>query len=94
MQVDRSGILEISSRVRYDMLMENHMTTAQAAQLIGCNDSRVRQLLKSGKIIGRRVGRDWLVDRTSAEAWRDSDRKPGRKPATVETPEVKPKSKK
>jgi excisionase family DNA binding protein len=62
--------------------MTTHVTTAQAAQIIGCVDSRVRQLLREGALRGERVGRDWLVDRKSAESYRDSTRKPGpKKPA-------------
>jgi excisionase family DNA binding protein len=71
--------------------MTNYVTTSEAAEIIGCVDSRVRQLLRAGKVAGRRVGRDWLVDRASAERWRDSDRKPGRVPKAK--PEKAPKGK-
>ena len=60
--------------------MDEFITTSEAARLIGCNDSRVRQLARDKKVVGRRVGRDWLIDRASAQRWADSDRKPGRKP--------------
>lgn len=60
--------------------MKNHVTTSEAAEIIGCNASRIRQLMKAGKLRGERVGRDWLVDRKSAEEYRDTDRKPGPKP--------------
>jgi excisionase family DNA binding protein len=60
--------------------MEGYISTAEAARIIDCNDSRVRQLLRAGKLEGERVGRDWLVKKSSAEAYRDSERKPGPKP--------------
>lgn len=61
--------------------MEGYVTTAQAARIIRCNASRVRQLLLEGKLQGEKVGRDWLVLEASAKAYRDADRKPGPKPA-------------
>ncbi len=70
--------------------MEKHVTTSEAAAVIGCNTSRVRQLLLAGKLRGERVGRDWLVERKSAEEYRDTERKPGRK-AAEKKPAAKPK---
>ena len=62
--------------------MTKYITTSEAAEIIGCVDSRVRQLLREGTIAGERVGRDWLVDRRSAEKYRDKERKPGPKGAS------------
>lgn len=59
--------------------MNKYITTSEAAEIIGCVDSRVRQLLREGAIAGERVGRDWLVDKRSAERYRDSERKRGPK---------------
>lgn len=67
--------------------MDTLISSSEAAKVIGCVDSRVRQLLRAGTLAGRRVGRDWLVDRASAEAYRDTDRRPGRK-ATPAPPET------
>lgn len=60
--------------------MKGYVTTAEAAEIIGCVDSRVRQLLLDEKLEGEKVGRDWLVLKTSAETYRDSERKRGPKP--------------
>lgn len=62
--------------------MSQFITTTEAARIIGCVPSRVRQLLLSAKLKGERHGRDWMVDRASAEAYRDTARRPGRKPNT------------
>lgn len=59
-----------------------YVTTAQAAEIIGCVDSRVRQLLREGVIEGERVGRDWIVLRRSAEKYGEMERKPGPKGAS------------
>lgn len=60
--------------------MEGYVSTAEAARIIGCVDSRVRQLLRDKMVEGERVGRDWLVKKDSAEAYATSDRKRGPKP--------------
>lgn len=59
--------------------MKGYITTAEAAAIIGCNASRVRQLLGEKKLEGERVGRDWLVKKASAQAYANTERKPGRK---------------
>ncbi|MBN1975940.1 MAG: helix-turn-helix domain-containing protein [Anaerolineae bacterium] len=41
------------------------ITTAEAAALAGCKPVTVRWWLKEGKVKGRKVGRDWLVNRAS-----------------------------
>lgn len=59
--------------------MEGYISTAEAAKLIGCVSTRVRKLLRENRIAGERVGRDWLVQKASAEAYAASERKPGPK---------------
>jgi excisionase family DNA binding protein len=60
--------------------MEGYVTTAEAARIIGCVSSRVRQLLRDQLIAGERVGRDWLVLKASAEAYAAVEHRPGPKP--------------
>jgi excisionase family DNA binding protein len=51
------------------------VSVAEAASRLGLDRSRVRQLLRSGVLAGRRLGRDWVV---SAEAVADlAQRQPG-----------------
>jgi excisionase family DNA binding protein len=47
------------------------LTTRQAAELLGVSPRWVRQLLDSGVLTGRLVGRVWVVDRSSVEQERD-----------------------
>lgn len=61
--------------------MDKYVTTAEAAEIIGCVDSRVRQLLREGTLDGERVGRDWLVVKKSAERYAKMERRPGPKGA-------------
>lgn len=72
--------VEDSFRVRYHVRMGEYVTTAKAAEIIGCVDTWVRQLLRKGVLEGEMFGRDWRVLRKSAEAYAASERKPGRKP--------------
>jgi excisionase family DNA binding protein len=37
------------------------VSTARAAALLGVSKGRVRQLLSSGQLPGRKIGRDWLI---------------------------------
>jgi excisionase family DNA binding protein len=46
------------------------ITTADAAEIIGCDEAYVRQLLIAGKVDGQKFGRDWMVSRESAEQYR------------------------
>jgi DNA adenine methylase len=48
------------------------VSTREAAELLECTVQHVRLLIRSGKIIGARVGRDWLVDASSIEAYSSS----------------------
>jgi excisionase family DNA binding protein len=65
------------TRQRTDSLRSG-MTTAQAADRLGVDASRVRQLLAAGKLTGQRVGRDWLIDPQSVDDYARNRRRPGR----------------
>jgi hypothetical protein len=65
--------------------MENEISTAEAARIIGLSANQIRLHLESGKLKGRRVNpRTWLVDKASAEAFEPPPKgrppKPGRLP--------------
>jgi hypothetical protein len=62
----------------YIIRMDNLITSTVAAGIIGCDESRVRQLCREGLLKGQKIGRDWLVDRASAEAYRDRPAGKGR----------------
>ena len=49
-----------------DPLFEkNLITTKNAGELSGYTSDYLARLVRSGKIIGRRVGHSWLIDRES-----------------------------
>ena len=61
-------------------LMQNpFLNVAQAADLVGCTEGRVRQLLIDGVLDGFKInGKAWAIDPKSARKLRDSVAKTGR----------------
>lgn len=58
------------------------LTTAQAAELRGVSRRRITHLLASGRIAGRKLGRDWMVDAASLAAFEPMKRGRPRKGVT------------
>jgi excisionase family DNA binding protein len=54
------------------------LSVAEAASRLNVDPSRVGQLLRSGRIAGRRSGRMWLVDADALNVWNAQSRAPGR----------------
>lgn len=52
--------------------------TIKAAQTLGINASRVRQLILAGRIRATKHGRDWLIDSSEIERYSRTRRGPGR----------------
>jgi len=65
--------------------MKNLINTRQAAVILGCGSSRVRQLILAGRLPSARKheGRDWLIPEKNVRALALENRKPGRPPATT-----------
>lgn len=71
-----------------EQMLGKYMTTQEAADALGCNATRVRVLLREGKLRGFQVDyvRGWLVDPASvreriAELGPQDERRGGRKPS-------------
>lgn len=47
--------------------MDDYMTTAQAAEILGLHPASISRLVKQGKLRGERFGRDWMVSKRSVE---------------------------
>lgn len=50
--------------------MSKLLTTKEAANELGVNGSRVRQLLLAGRLKGRKAGRDWRIHPKDLDAVR------------------------
>jgi excisionase family DNA binding protein len=46
------------------------ISATDAAKLLGCSAEYARRLCRSGRIHGRRIGRAWLIDTASLDAYR------------------------
>jgi len=57
-----------------------YVTTGEAAKILGVDDSRIRQLLLSGTLRGKKFGHVWMVEQKSIDKYGKSNRKPGPKP--------------
>lgn len=54
------------------------LSVHEAAEALNVDDSRIRQLLRDGRLRGQRVGGRWLVDGTAVRDRRDRGSHPGR----------------
>jgi excisionase family DNA binding protein len=50
-------------------IQDNEITTTEASSLFGYTKSHIGLLIRRGLVSGRRIGRDWLVDRESLESY-------------------------
>jgi excisionase family DNA binding protein len=54
--------------------MKALLTTREAAAQLGITDSRIRQLIRAGRLPARRMGRDWFVDEGDLRAFQPAPR--------------------
>jgi excisionase family DNA binding protein len=52
------------------------LTTKQAAEILKVHHSRVRILIREGRLPAQKIGRDWIIMEPDLE--KVKDRKPGR----------------
>jgi excisionase family DNA binding protein len=50
--------------------IKESITTREAQALTGYDPAYIRHLAKQGKILARKVGRDWLIDLASLQAYK------------------------
>lgn len=61
------------------MSFQDFLTPDEAADLIGCSGSRVRQMLRDGILAGKKVGeRMWLVSEQEAKKAKENPASTGR----------------
>jgi len=78
--VFRIAVLPIVAKLRrMSMAFQNFLTPIEAANVIGCTDGRVRQLLRDGKLLGQKINaRMWLIPADEAQKMRDLPVETGR----------------
>ena len=75
--------LYTSAGIRYRAGMEQLVTGAETARLLGLSPTRVMTLIREGRLPARKVGRQWVLRLEDVERFRDTPRPAGRprKPA-------------
>lgn len=66
----------------------SYITTPQAAERTGFSKTYLTRLLRSGKLDGFRLGRDWLIYTDSLDQYLAVPHKPGPKGPYKKQPEV------
>ncbi|MFC8715803.1 helix-turn-helix domain-containing protein [Kitasatospora sp. NPDC057198] len=46
------------------------LTAPEAAELLACSPEYVRRLARTGRLVGRRAGWAWLINRDSLDTYR------------------------
>jgi excisionase family DNA binding protein len=65
-----SRLSRLSTEIAPASVVDMEIDTKKAAELLNLTTSRVRQLLRSGVLPGRLVGRCWVVKRSAVIAYR------------------------
>jgi excisionase family DNA binding protein len=65
-----SRLPRLSTEIAPASVVDMEIDTEKAAELLNLTTSRVRQLLRSGVLPGRLVGRRWVVKRSAVIAYR------------------------
>lgn len=58
--------------------MAEEIGVPEAANLLGVHSSRVRHLIRDGRLSARKLGRDWVLVRSAVEAFGQQPRYAGR----------------
>jgi len=75
-----------------EMNLSKYVTTRQAAEMLGTDDSNIRHLLTEERLRGKRMGHYWLVYTPSLEKYLAKKSKRGRPPSGKPTIQVEDKT--
>ena len=57
-----------------------YLSLAQAAEISGYSAGHLRYLVRTGRLEGLKLGRDWFTTAEALERYQATDPRPGRKP--------------
>jgi excisionase family DNA binding protein len=57
-----------------------YISSKEAAEIAGVTTGYIRRLLLQGRLKGKKIGRDWRVNKKSIQEFVNSPRKTGRPP--------------
>lgn len=61
----------------YNGDIEGYYTTAEAAAQLGVTENRIRQFVRAGRMVSRKVGAMWLIPVREVERFKTIPRKDG-----------------
>lgn len=85
---------DIFRRVINLNVMNNYLTTKQAAERLNVVPSRIRRMILDGVIQAEKIGRDNFILEVEISRLEKQDRKPGRPPKTANGSQTKGKAEK
>ena len=77
-KLSRLGHNTPDNTIQGQVMTEDLIDTKEASLLSGLSESYMRKLVQRGVVKGRKVRRDWLVNRESLEQFLAKERKVGR----------------
>ena len=60
-------------------MVDQWVTTTEAAQISGYHVEHIRRLIRDGHILARKWGKEWMVDKSSLLDYLKIEKKPGPK---------------
>lgn len=63
---------------------ERLISLAEAAEICGLSSDHLRKLVRTGKVWGTKIGRNWVTSKAAVTAYLATDRRPGPKPSPKE----------
>jgi excisionase family DNA binding protein len=54
-------------------MLENIIGTAEASEILGLSQDHIKLLCRQGKIKAKRIGKTWIIDKTSLADFKSSE---------------------
>lgn len=64
--------------------LDQLLIVEEASEYSGYSDRHLRLLLETGKILGKKVGRDWVTTKEEIDKYLATNPKRGRKPKKID----------
>ena len=79
MPLSETTMSEHTSTNTQPNINDDLISLAEAAELSGMSQSHIRLLVRTGKISGKKIGRNWVTTEESLRTYLATDRRPGPK---------------
>ena len=79
MPLSETTMSEPTSTNTQSTINDDLISLAEAAELSGMSQSHIRLLVRTGKILGKKIGRNWVTTEQSLRIYLAMERRPGPK---------------